>query len=89
MTELEGGNRSNWFKAPHTYGVRIGKHGTVYYYENIETARHKTSRLSRVQPLYFYINLAIGGSSGWNKDLSPYGGVADMDVDDVRVYASR
>lgn len=89
MTELEGGNRSNWFEAPHTYGVRVGKQDTVYYCDNIEVARHKTSRLSRVQPLYFYINLAIGGSSGWSKDLSPYGGIADMYVDYVRVWADR
>ena len=63
--------------------------GHFLYCDNIGVARHKTSRLSRVQSLYLYINLAIGGSSGWSKDLSPYGGIADMRVGYVRVYASR
>ena len=49
-------------------------------------ARHKTARLSKAQPLFFMVNLSIGGTSGWAKDLSRCGGVANMYVDYVRVY---
>lgn len=84
MKKLGGG--ATWWETPHVYGVYIGKDDTVYYCDNVEVARHKTANLSRVEPIYFYINLAIGGTSGWKKDLSQYNGVADMYVDYVRVY---
>lgn len=84
MRSLGGG--AAWWETPHTYGVRVGKEETVYFCDNFEVARHPTARLSREQPLYFYVNFAIGGASGWRKDLSRYQGRADMYVDYVRVW---
>jgi len=89
MLKLKGGGGASWWEALHIYGVLIGKKDTIYYCDNIEVARHKTARLSRREPIYFYINLAIGGTSGWRKDLSRYDGIADMYVDYVRVYQGK
>lgn len=85
MTTLPGAKGSSWYEEFHTYGVRIGKDDTIYYCDDIEVGRHPTARLSKEQPFFFFINLAIGGTSGWKKDLSRYGGIADMHVDYVRV----
>ncbi len=89
MTEIEGAGGASWYETFHTYGVLVGKEDTVYYMDGIEVARHKTARLSGSQPLFFFVNLAIGGASGWKIDLSQYDGVADMYVDYVRVYAAE
>lgn len=89
MTELKGGSGASWYETFHTYGLLVGEEDTIYYCDGIEVARHKTARLSREQPLFFFINLAIGGASGWKIDLSQYDGVADMYVDWVRVYEGR
>jgi len=87
MRSLNGAGGASWWETLHVYGVLVGLEDTVYYCDDIEVARHKTARLSRQQPFYFYVNLALGG--GWKHDLSRYGGIADMYVDYVRVYAGE
>lgn len=89
MTKLEGAGGASWYETFHTYGVYVGKEDTIYYCDDIEVARHKTARLSREEPIFFFVNLAIGGASGWKTDLSQYGGLADMYVDWVRVYEGK
>jgi len=76
---------STWFEALHIYGCKITETDTIYYCDDIEVGRHTTFRLCREKPLFFMVNLATGG--GWPVDLSRYGGLADMYVDYVRVYA--
>lgn len=89
MTKIPGGGGASWYETFHTYGVYVGKEDTIYYCDDIEVARHKTARLSREEPIFFFVNLAVGGASGWKMDLSQYGGLADMYVDYVRVYEGR
>ncbi|MEX0655285.1 MAG: RICIN domain-containing protein [Phycisphaeraceae bacterium] len=86
MTEIEGTGGASWFETFHTYGVLVGEEHTVYYLDDIEVARHETAKLSGDRPLFFLINFAIGGISGWKIDLAQYDGVVDMYVDYVRVY---
>ncbi len=63
----------------------------VHCRDNIGVGRHKTARLSASEPIFFFffVNFAIGGVSGWKRDLSRYGGMAGMDVDCVRVNEGR
>lgn len=89
MTKLDGGGGASWYETFHTYGVYVGTEETIYYCDDIEVARHKTARLSREEPIFFFVNLAIGGASGWKTDLSQYGGLSDMYVDYVRVYEGK
>jgi len=89
MCSLKGTDGSSWFETVHTYGVLVGESDTVYFCDGVEAARHPTSKLARTRPLFFMINLAVGGTSGWARDLSGVGGVADMYIDYVRVYAAR
>ena len=86
MSTFAGG--SGWMYTPHTYGCLIATTDTVYYLDNVEVGRHQTSPVSKTDPFWFMINLAVGGISGWQKDLSRYNGLADMYVDYVRVYAA-
>lgn len=79
------GIQGSWFVTPHIYGCKVTDTETIYYLDNVEIARHKTLPVSKKEPLFFLINLATGG--GWPVDLSRYGGLADMYVDYVRVYA--
>lgn len=83
MTRLGAG--STWYEAFHVYGQLITATDTVYYLDNIEVGRHPTQPLSKGEPLFFFVNLAVGGN-GWNVDLSRYDGVVDMYVDYVRVF---
>jgi len=87
MTEL--GSKSNWTETFHTYAVYVGTEETVYYFDNIEVLRHPTNDKSREKPIFFLINYAIGGGSGWPIDLERYGNGSDMYVDYVRVYAEK
>jgi beta-glucanase (GH16 family) len=84
MTTIGGG--SSWWETFHIYGFKITETDTIYYCDNVDMARHPTSRLCKTDPLFFMINLATGG--GWPVDLSRYNGVVDMYVDYVRVYSS-
>lgn len=82
MTKLGNGS---WYTNFHTYGVMVDDDYTTYYCDNIEVHKHPTTNSSKIEPLYFLINLAVGGN-GWSYDLTRYNGVADMYVDWVRVY---
>jgi hypothetical protein len=83
---MDLGSKSTWSTTFHTYGVKITKTDTVYYFDNIEVFRHSTKPLSKSQPLWFLINYAIGGISGWKIDMDRYNNSTDMWVDYVRVY---
>ena len=78
------GGKSTWWETFHIYGCKITDTDTIYYCDNIEVARHPTCIMSKTEPFFFFINLAIGG--GWPKDLSRYDNIIDMYVDYVRVY---
>lgn len=82
------GGLAGWMWTPHTYGCLVGLEDTVYYLDNVEIGRHKTSPLSKTDKLWFMANFAVGGLSGWAIDLDRYNGVADMYIDYVRVYAA-
>jgi len=83
------GGKSNWTETFHTYGVLIGLEETVYYFDNIPVLRHPTNDASRNKPIFFLLNYAIGGISGWPINLSRYGDASDMYVDYIRVYAAQ
>jgi hypothetical protein len=83
MTSIGGG--ATWHQTFHTYGTKITLTDTIYYCDNIEVGRHATTPLSKTDPFFFFINLAVGGN-GWPVDLTRYNGVVDMYVDYVRVY---
>ncbi len=89
MHEVPGLSGASWFETFHTYGVLVGREDTVYYCNGVEVARHKTARISKAEPHFFFVNMAIGGASGWKIDLNKYNGVADMYVDYVRVYQGQ
>ena len=55
----------------------------------MEVLRHPTNVVSRENPHFFMINLAIGGISRWPIDLARYDNGSDMWVDYVRVYAKE
>jgi len=86
MATVGGG--AGWLHTPHVYGCLVTATDTVYYLDNNEVGRHQTSPLSKTDGFWFMINLAVGGASGWHKDLGRYNGIADMYVDYVRVYAA-
>ena len=80
---------SSWFEKFHTYAMYMGKEWTVFYLDNEEMYRFHTTPSSLIYPTYPMFNMAVGGSSGWPIDLSKYGGVVDMYVDWIRVYAAE
>lgn len=86
MSTVGGG--AGWMWTPHVYGCLVGEVDTIYYLDNVEIGRHKTSPLSKVDKLWFMADFAVGGISGWAIDLSRYNGIADMYIDYVRVYAA-
>ncbi len=83
---MELGGRSYWSTTFQTYGLKIGLDDTVYYFNDIEVLRHPTNELSKTEPHFFLVNLAIGGISGWPIDLERYGNGSDMYIDYIRVY---
>lgn len=74
-----GDNASTW----HTYGAKVTEDEVIYYIDDVEVWRHDSFAQANT-PLYFMLNLALGG--GWPIDLSPYGDQIDMYVDYVRVF---
>ncbi|MBP3966499.1 discoidin domain-containing protein [Paenibacillus lignilyticus] len=74
-----GDNASTW----HIYGTKITPTDTIYYIDNVEVWRHTTFDQAKT-PMYFMINLALGG--GWPIDLARYNNQVDMFVDYVRVF---
>ncbi len=86
IMELGGG--SYWSTTSHTYGVRVDREETVYYFDDIEVLRHPTNDES-VNPHVLLANYAIGGISGWGIDLERYGNGSDMYIDYIRAYEKR
>jgi hypothetical protein len=80
------GGKSSWSTTFHTYGLKVTATDTIYYFDDIEVLRHPTGDVSKQEPIWFLINYAIGGISGWHIDLARYGNQSDMWVDFVRVY---
>jgi len=83
---MDLGGKSTWSTTFHTYGLLVTEKDTVYYFDNMEVLRHPTGDISKKEPIWFLINYAIGGISGWHIDLNRYGNQSDMWVDFVRVY---
>lgn len=83
------GNGSYWSTTFHTYAVKVTESDTIYYLDDVEVLRHPTNSLSKEEPLFFMINYAIGGISGWKIDLEREGNASDMWVDYVRVYEGQ
>ena len=86
---MELGGKSYWSTTFHTYGLYVGRDETIYYFDGIEVLRHPTNDISKEKPLFFLINYAIGGISGWPIDLERFGNASDMYVDYVRVFAEN
>ena len=80
------GGKSYWSTKFHTYAVKITKTDTIYYMDDIEVFRHASGELSKTKPIFFLLNYAIGGISGWKIDLDREGNASDMYVDYVRLY---
>ena len=80
------GDGTSWFVKPHTYGYYLGEEESAYFIDGEEIWRHPTWPASQQDPTYMMFNLAIGGSSGWPRDLSRYNGFADMYVDYIRIF---
>jgi len=87
MTEI--GDKSTWSTKFHTDGVLVTKTDTVYFLDDIEVLRHPSGEPSKTLPMFFMINYAIGGISGWKIDLAREGNATDMWVDYVRVYQGQ
>lgn len=83
MQKVGGG--AGWSYTPHIYGLLVTSEEFVFYLDNIEVMRLHASPLAEKDPMYFMVNLAVGGS-GWPVDLSRYGNMVDMYVDYIRVY---
>ncbi len=86
---MDIGGKSSWSTTFHTYAVKVTKSSTIYYFDNIEFFRHPSGEISKSDPLWFLVNYAIGGISGWKIDLERYGNVSDMWVDYIRVYQGK
>lgn len=78
--------KSGWQDTFHTYACKITPTDTIYYFDDIEVVKHATMDCCQNEELFFMINLAIGGNSGWPYNLLRYNGIVDMYVDYVRVY---
>ncbi|MHA6480893.1 S-layer homology domain-containing protein [Paenibacillus sp. strain BS8-2] len=74
-----GDSASTW----HIYGTKVTDTEVIYYIDNVEVWRHDTFEQANT-PLYFMINLALGG--GWPIDLATYHDQIDLYVDYVRVF---
>lgn len=79
------GNGLCWDACFHTYGTLITEEETVYTCDNIPLYRHPTQPISKIDPFFFMLNLAVGGN-GWPVDISRYG-IIDLYADYIRVYA--
>jgi hypothetical protein len=83
---MDLGSKSTWSTTFHTYGIKITKDTSTYYFDDMPVFTYPTKGLSKTQPFWFLINYAIGGISGWKIHLDRYGNATDMWVDYVRVY---
>ena len=78
------GNGLCWDACFHTYGTLITEEETVYTCDNIPLYRHPTQPISKVDPFFFMLNLAVGGN-GWPVAISRYG-ILDLYADYIRVF---
>lgn len=84
---MDLGGKSTWSTTFHTYGIKITDTESTYYFDDIPVFTYPTKGLTaKRDPLWFLVNYAIGGISGWKIDLERYGNASDMWVDYVRVY---
>lgn len=74
-----GDNASTW----HTYGTKVTPTTIYFYIDNVQVWS-QPSFSQACTPLYFMLNLALGG--GWPTDLAKYNDQIDMYVDYVRVF---
>lgn len=79
------GGGAGWAYTPHTYGLLVTRKNFVFYLDNVEVRRTPATPVAEDHPMYFMVNLAIGGN-GWPVNLARYGDVVDMYVDFIRVY---
>ena len=86
---MELGSKSSWSTTFHTYGIQITKDKITYYFDDIPAFSHPNKGLARTQALWFLVNYAIGGISGWKIDLDRYNNSSDMWVDYIRVYQGQ
>ena len=83
---MDVGGKSYWSTAFHTCAVKVAEAETTCRLVDIKVLRHPSGRLSKTEPVFFMINYAIGGISGWKTDLAQEGDATDMWVDYVRDY---
>ena len=76
---------AGWAYIPHTYGLLVTRQDFVFYLDNVEVRRTPATPVAENHPMYFMVDLAIGGN-GWPVDLARYGNVVDMYVDFIRAY---
>jgi len=79
------GGGAGWAYIPHTYGLLVTRQDFVFYLDNVEVRRTPATPVAENHPMYFMVDLAIGGN-GWPVDLARYGNVVDMYVDFIRAY---
>jgi beta-glucanase (GH16 family) len=75
------GGKSTWSTTFHTYGLKVTKAETIYYFDDLEVLRHPSGTVSQTKAHYFLINYAIGAISGWMIHLEREGDASDMYVD--------
>ena len=80
---VSGDDVSDWSSTWHTYGVRVMPGSATFYVDGQEVA-HKDDLTTDDRPMYFLIDLALGG--GWPVDLDATRGRTDLYVDWVRAY---
>ena len=86
---MELGSKSSWSTTFHTYGIQILPDKITYYFDDMPVFSHPNRGLAQKQGLWFLVNYAIGGISGWKIHLDRYNNSTDMYVDYVRVYEGK
>lgn len=79
------GGGGGWADTPHTYGLLVTQSDFTFYLDDLQVMRLPASPIAEIDPVYFMVNLAVGGN-GWPVNLSRYGNIVDMYVDYIRVY---
>jgi hypothetical protein len=75
-----GDMASTW----HTYGVKVTSTTITYYVDDTEVWSTPTPNAQANTPLFFMIDLALGG--GWPKNIARYNNQVDLYVDYVRIF---
>ncbi len=89
ISMMDLGSKSSWSTTFHTYGIKITTSDVIYYFDDMEVFRHTNKGLAKTQPLWFLVNYAIGGISGWKIHMDRYNNQTDMWVDYIRVYQGQ